>query len=183
MKKTLLGSATGFAGSGLNFFAATCGTACAATCGTICLPAASTFLGITSSGLGLWLQEWKPALIAASCLAFGYAFYDLYRREKDKPSCQSDCHCETPRHLKLQKGGLWLSLVVSVSFFVYPVIAGKYSSQDDHQNGIHSAAILPEGRATSSCDTTQTSRSNCVTATSCNSSPGKQAYYAPGESR
>lgn len=160
-KSSLKSTFLGF-GSSLLSIAGLCGGgACVATCGVVCLAPLASFLGISTAGLTVWLDELLPLFIAISAVAFTISYYSLYKQP------EGNCCEETPNQTKAgilsldwRKRLFWIGLMFTIGMYGYTFTGNTFPQTESLAAEPSSCSSLAvdtskESCQPSSCSTTK----------------------------
>ncbi|MEO1451542.1 MAG: hypothetical protein AAFV07_18565 [Bacteroidota bacterium] len=134
--------------SGLLALLGSSGLACAGTCGAACGAAVLPLLGLSTGAMGAFLSRWQPAFLGLSLLAFGYAFWGMYRRKRASAACspEGDCACPPPQQ-KVPGNLSWvlvIALAIGIGWWARPEPAPSSPSCAETCSSAHTC-VKPTG--------------------------------------
>jgi hypothetical protein len=107
--KTFFATGGSLISSLLSFLPVTC---CA-------FPAAFSFLGVGSLAFAARIQPYRPYFIGLTAIFLAIGFYFAYRPRK----CEPGNECEVRGKGRIQKVSIWVALIISIAFVIFPYLA------------------------------------------------------------
>ena len=106
------------------------------------LPLLLVAFGVSTAGVGSFVETYRPYLLGATALLIAVAFYLVYFR---KQTCEEgDCAAPRPGFEKINRILLWCTAVIVLVFAFFPNLVGTLLGTPSAQSGIIDKTGLTE---------------------------------------
>jgi copper chaperone CopZ len=80
-------------------------------------------VGLSAAGIGTFFERFRPLFLLVAAVLLGVGFYlNYYRKERCEPG--SACEQPNPRLCKMNRGMLWVSTALVLTFALFPSYVG-----------------------------------------------------------